>query len=256
MSLGASLARSCFIATWKLRQSYHRFEIVGLDAVDRPGPALIAGYHGRPIASDLVMLMVHLLDRGIVCRPIVHDSLTKVPPFKQIAQGMGFLAGDGPELERAIAQGHKIIVTPGGGRECTRASNVRYKVDWGARMGYAKMALRHRLPVIPAAGSGVDDQYLSLIDGYQLARDLGLPRKVMLFWGMGPLGPFPFSPPFPVKMTLRLGRPIPPEGDPEDESACRALHDRVVLSVQGLLDAGRKENPLAILKHGEEVTWA
>jgi 1-acyl-sn-glycerol-3-phosphate acyltransferase len=236
----AKVARGYWIASWKLRQAYHRFEVHGLDVLDRPGPVLIAGYHGRPFASDLLMLQIHLRERGVVARPIVHDSLAGAPGFRHIVEGMGFLNGEGPELEDAIAQGHKLIVTPGGARECTRDSRVRYRVDWGSRAGYARMALRYRLPIVPAGGSGIDDQYLSLIDGYNVARDLRLPKKMTLFLGVGPLGLFPVSPPFPVKITLRLGQPIAPDGDPDNPADCEALHERVVAAVQELLDTGRQ----------------
>jgi 1-acyl-sn-glycerol-3-phosphate acyltransferase len=251
----AKVARGYWMASWKVRQAYHRFEVHGLSALDRPGSALIAGYHGRPFASDLLMLQVHLLERGVNCRPIVHDSLAAAPGFRNIFEGMGFLQGEGPALEAAIAQGDKIIVTPGGARECTRDSKVRYRVDWGGRSGYARMALRYRLPIIPAGGSGIDDQYVSLIDGYNVARDFRLPKKMTLFLGIGPLGLFPISPPFPVKITLRLGEPIAPDGDPDSQADCDALHQRVVAAVQELLDIGRDEHPLSILKVGEEVSW-
>ena len=113
----------------------------------------------------------------------------------------------------------------------------------------------HR-PIIPAAGAGVDDQYLSLIDGYRTARRLGLPKKMMLFFGVGPLGLFPFSPPFPVKITLHLGRPIPPEGDAKSEKDVQALHARVVGAVEVLLDKVREENCAGALYQPEDATWA
>jgi 1-acyl-sn-glycerol-3-phosphate acyltransferase len=255
MNVVAGLAREYWIRTWKMRQAYHRFEVKGVEVLEGPGPAIIAGYHGRPFASDLLMLQIHMLDRSVSCRPLVHDSFAKSRFFRPIVEGMGFLTGEGPELDRAVAQGAKIIITPGGGQESTRASSVRYRSHWEGRIGFARLALRKRLPIIPAAGSGVDDQYLSLIDGYRTARSLGLPRKMMLFVGVGPLGLFPFSPPFPVKVTLHLGRPIPPEGDPDSEADVRALHARVVGAVEVLLDRAREESCAAVMYQPEDATW-
>jgi hypothetical protein len=76
-----------------------------------------------------------------------------------------------------------------------------------------------------------------------------------LFVGVGPLGLFPFSPPFPVKMTLRLGEPITPVGEPESESDCEALQRRVIRAVDGLLDRACHESPWAILRQREDETW-
>ena len=256
MNVVAGLAREYWIRTWKMRQKYHRFEVKGAEVLQRPGPAIIAGYHGRPFASDLLMLQVHMLDRSVACRPLVHDSFAKSPFFRPIVEGMGFLTGEGPELDRAVAEGAKIIITPGGGKESMRASTVRYRSNWENRLGFARLALQKRLPIIPAAGAGVDDQYLSLIDGYRTARRLGLPKKMMLFFGVGPLGLFPFSPPFPVKITLHLGRPIPPEGDAKSEKDVQALHARVVGAVEVLLDKVREENCAGALYQPEDATWA
>jgi 1-acyl-sn-glycerol-3-phosphate acyltransferase len=255
MSLRAQFAREYWIRALKMRQLYHRFEVKGLHVLERPGAALIAGYHGRPFAMDLLMLQVYLLDRGITCRPVVHDSFASSLIFRHLVEGMKFLVGEGKEMDDAIEAGHKLIVTPGGGRESMRHSGVRYQPDWEGRLGFVRTALRKRLPIIPAAGSGVDDQYISVVDGYKLARALKLPRKMMLFFGFGPLGPFPFSPPFPVKMTLHLGEAIAPEGDPESEFDCKAILSRVVSAVEGLLDRAREENPCAILRQREDETW-
>ena len=64
------------------------------------------------------------------------------------------------------------MVQPGGTREGSRSSRIRYKVDWGKRTGYLKLALKHGLPIVPAAASGVDDTYIGLNNGLKLAKKI------------------------------------------------------------------------------------
>jgi 1-acyl-sn-glycerol-3-phosphate acyltransferase len=116
-------------------------------------------------------------------------------------------------------------------------------VAWGDRTGYLQMALRHRLPIVPIAASGIDDGYVGLNDGYALGKRLGAPGRLPLWLGIGLYGPFPFSPPLPVKITQRIGEPIDLEADGPvargDRAAVLRLHEKVKRAVQALLDEGR-----------------
>jgi 1-acyl-sn-glycerol-3-phosphate acyltransferase len=131
-------------------------------------------------------------------------------------------------------------VQPGGTREGCRSSLHRYEVAWGDRTGYLRLALRYGLPVVPVAASGVDDTYLALNDGYALGKRLRVPARLPLWLGIGPLGLWPLSPPFPVKIVQHIGEPIDlaREGpvDPGDREALLALHRKVARAVQDLLD--------------------
>jgi hypothetical protein len=159
--------------------------------------------------------------------------------------GVGFVSGDGEEMAQVIARGEPVIVTPGGTREGCRSSRQRYRVDWGERVGYLHLALKYKLPVLPAASMGVDDTYLGLNDGYRWGKRLKVPGRMPLWLGVGPLGLWPLSPPFPSRITLQLGEPLHLEAegpvDPSDRERLLVLHRRVVGAVQGLLDGARAE---------------
>src|SRR5262249_27543964 len=160
--------------------------------LQRPGPLLIAGYHGRPIAHDLCMLQSLLLERtGTMPRAILHTYFRTTPVLRWLFEGYHFLDGNDAMLAEAVARGGQIIVTPGGTREGTRTSADRYRVEWGQRIGYLRLALKHRLPIVPAAAWGVDDTFLALNNGYQLGKRVGLPRGLPLWLGVGPLGLWP-----------------------------------------------------------------
>lgn len=241
LSREALRGRAAWLGYWRAMRVWHRYSVVGLERVLAPGPMLLVGYHGRPVAHDLCMLQTLVLDQtGALPRAVIHATAAKLPVFGAIVQGMEFVTGDEAGLARAVAEGARIIVTPGGTREGCRSSRDRYRVEWGNRVGYLKLAIRHRLPVVPTAGTGVDDTYLALNDGYAWGKKLDLPGRLPLWLGVGPFGLWPFSVPFPVRITTHVGEPIDVSGvDPEDGAGLLGAHTRVVAAVQRLLDDAR-----------------
>jgi 1-acyl-sn-glycerol-3-phosphate acyltransferase len=245
VSDGQSLPLRAWLGLFGAMRAYHRYDIVGLDRIlALRGPALLVGYHGRPIAYDLCMLGVTLHERlGYLPHGIVHGAVDQQPVMKWVSDGLGFITADGPVVDDVVRRGEHICVQPGGTREGCRSFRHRYEVAWGDRTGYLQMALRHRLPIVPIAASGIDDGYVGLNDGYALGKRLGAPGRLPLWLGIGLYGPFPFSPPLPVKITQRIGEPIDLEADGPvargDRAAVLRLHEKVKRAVQALLDEGR-----------------
>jgi 1-acyl-sn-glycerol-3-phosphate acyltransferase len=236
---------AAWLALFGAMRRYHRYEVRGLDHLLRPGACLLVGYHGKPVAYDLCMLTVTLHERlGYLPHGVVHGAVEKEPLMRWVSTSLGFVTGDGEAVERAVARGEHVLVQPGGTREGCRSSLHRYRVHWGDRTGYLRLALRHRLPIVPIAAHGVDDGYLGLNDGYALGKRLGAPARLPVWLGLGLWGFFPLSPPFPVKITQIVGEPIDPmenglidPDDPDDRPRLLALHRRVAGAVQALLDA-------------------
>jgi 1-acyl-sn-glycerol-3-phosphate acyltransferase len=226
-------------------RAYHRYEIEGLDRIlALDGPALLVGYHGRPIAYDLGMLGVTLHERlGYLPHGFVHGAVEQQPVMKWVADGLGFVTRDGPAVAAAVRRGEHLCVQPGGTREGCRSFRHRYELAWGDRTGYLALALRHGLPIVPIAARGIDDGYLGLNDGYALGKRLGAPANLPLWLGIGLFGPFPFSPPRPVKITQLIGAPIDLRAngpvDVHDRAALLGLHATVKGAVEALLARAR-----------------
>lgn len=235
-----------WLAVWRFWQRYHRYSVEGLEHLDGPDAALIVGYHGRPLAFDMCMLTVALYDRlGYLPHGVVHRGVDQVPPMKWFTDGLGFVTDDGDGVAAAVACGQHVVVTPGGGQEGCRDFLHRYQVRWEGHMGYLRLALKYRMRIVPVGAAGADDTYVGLNDAEALGRWLGVPRRwAWALWvGFGPLGPYPFSPPFPVRIRQLVGAPIDPfadgEVDPHDRHALVRLHRRVTGAVQALLDRAR-----------------
>jgi 1-acyl-sn-glycerol-3-phosphate acyltransferase len=248
MNGASSLPLTTWLAMFRLLRAWHRYEVIGLETLLRPGAKLIVAYHGRPLALDQCMLTVTLYERlGYLPHGIIHGYFGQNRLLRRWIDGLGFVTGDGPELAEAVARGEHILVQPGGTREGCRSFRHRYQVDWGERLGYLRLAIRHGLPIVPVAGDGVDDAYLGLNEGHALGRRLGMPWGLPLWVGIGATGVWPLSLPFPVKMTQFVGEPIVRHLggriDPTDRTALLSLHQEVRGAVQALMDRarGRKE---------------
>lgn len=245
MSVLDGVPAQAWLAYWRFWSRYHRYSVTGLEHLEG-GAKLVAGYHGRPLAYDMCMLTVAIHDRfGYMPHGIVHRGTTLVPALKWFTEQLGFLVADGPEMAAAVARGEHVVVTPGGGQEGMRDFRQRYRVAWGDRLGYVRLAVKYGLPIVPVAAAGADDTYVGLNDAEAFGRRIGVSRDwAWLLWlGAGPLGPYPFSPPFPVRLTQFVGAPIPVDAEGpvrlDDVGSLRRLHRRVTGEVQALLDRGR-----------------
>lgn len=246
MSVFESIAQRSWIEYWRGWQRYHRYSVHGLHHLDSDRAMLIAGYHGRPLALDMCMLTVALYDRyGYLPHGVVHRGLKSFPVLKAFTDALGFVTDDGPRVAAAVAAGEHIVVTPGGGQEGPRSFRHRYEVAWYGRLGYVRLAAQYGLPIVPVGAVGADDTYLGFNDAEPLGLTLGIPRQwaYALWLGIGPLGFYPFSPPFPVRIRQFVGEPIDPWGGrPRPDAHVDELldvHHRVVDAVQRLLDRGQ-----------------
>src|SRR5207237_1940644 len=241
------LPRRLWLDYWRTWQYYHRFTVEGLEHLDVREARLIAGYHGRPLAYDMCMLTVTLHDRlGYLPHGTLHRGVAYVPPMRWVARELGFVITDGEDLAAAVRRGEHIMVTPGGGEEGCRRFDDSYRVSWGDRVGYVRLAVKYGLKIVPVAAAGADSGFIGLNSGAALGRALHLPKDYawMVWTGIGLLGLWPLSPPFPVRMHQIIGPPIDPldEGavSPDDRDVLLRVHRRVTAAVQDLLDCARE----------------
>lgn|GEM_PF-2925437 len=233
------------MATWRRWFSY---TVEGMEHLRTHECKIVVGYHGRPLAWDLFLLGAEIhREQGYLPLALVHYDFMKWPYLRWLTEGLDWSTGKGPTLDEAIAKGRHIILAPGGEREGLRPAWVRYRVQWSG-LGYLKLAISRGVEVLPVAASGVDGAYLGLNDSAETRTRLRRDKSKMALWaGLGPLGLYPYSPPFPTRVHQIVGPPVVPVY-PEheraallsDEPALRALHGQVQAAVQALLDRARE----------------
>jgi len=222
---------------------YHRFSAEGAERLLDPGAKLVVAYHGRGLPMDLGILSLFIFEqRGYLPRSITHEAMYKLGFARAFFNLWGGLPGDGPEVAEAVARGETVFLAPGGTREALRTFRERYKVDWGKRRGYLKLALKYGMPIVPVASSGVDDRFIGLNDGHAWGRKLKMPGGAPFWIGLG-IGVFPLALPLPSKIHTIVGEPIDLQTvlgvPPTEPEHFEELHRLVTGKVQELLDRAR-----------------
>ncbi len=109
--------------------------------------------------------------------------------------------------------GEAILVFPGGAREVSKRKGEKYRLVWGNRLGFARLAIEHACTVVPFCCVGVEDAFDIVLDadeimasrfGRVLAR-LGLRRDLVWPIVKG-IGPTPL--PRPERQYFRFMPPI------------------------------------------------
>lgn len=263
MSEPSRITTAHWLATMAMWQRWFGYTVEGLEHLRTHECKIVVGYHGRPLAWDLFLLgaAIHR-EQGYLPLALVHYDFMKWPYLRWLTEGLAWSTGKGPELDDAIAKGRHVILAPGGEREGLRPGWVRYQVDW-AHYGYLKLAISRGLEVVPVAASGVDSTYFGLNDNAKTKRRLRIDKSNTGLWaGLGPLGLYPMSPPFPAKIHQIVGAPIVPvypESERKallgDAAALQALHEQVQARVQSLLTLARTRTQPRVLDLLEDHSW-
>jgi len=235
-------------------EGWFHVEVAGWENVP-PAPVLLVSNHsGGTTIPDLWGLgfswLTHFgFERPV--HPMGHDMIFSLEGVARTFARLGVLKAR-PEhaLDVLTRLRRDVLVCPGGDRDTWRPYKDRYKVRFAGRKGYARIALRAGVPVVPVANAGAHETLIVLSDGAALARLIGLPAafRAEIFpihlsvpWGLT-VGPMPHIP-VPAWLRYRFGAPIlPPQGIPEDE-AVDQLDELVRDAIQGLLDQLRDEAP-------------
>ncbi len=224
-------------AGWMAR--YFRYQVHGLSHVPRSGPALMVMNHGfLPVDALLLGAALHQSHRRLP-RALMDRIFNYLPYLRETMLAFGAVEGRSDLAASLLGQGNLVIVFPGGAREAFKSTAQRYQLMWEDRSGFARLAIRTGVPVIPTVCIGIDDLYLVFNDGYSAGRKLlgikSLPLPLAL--GLGPL-------PFPVRLTAYVGEPLahglPPQAA-EDEDAVKAYRDQIQNATQALLTHGLAE---------------
>lgn len=227
------------IDRWKwamaLLRRYFRYRVVGMHHVPVSGPALLTLNHG-PVPLDAPLLGWSIFEeQRRLPRGLTDHLVFRVPLMRELFLAMGAVDGRHETGEALLGRGNLVIVMPGGAPEAFKASSRAYELYWRQRTGFARLAIRTGVPIIPAACVGIDELYTIPVDMFELGRKLTGIRSLPLgpIWGVGPF-------PRRVPLTHWIGRPLlpPPKGAEADEAAVLAYRDRVVDAEEALLRHG------------------
>ncbi len=223
---------------------YHRLDVRGLDRVP-DGPAILVANHNGGLSPVDGLFLVHYYRQRGYTDPVyilAHDILFKHPRVAKALRSVGIVPANREMAHRVLEAGHKLLVFPGGDIETLRPYRDRRKVVLAGRRGFARLALEHRVPIVPIVSAGSHETLIVLRQGRRVAKALQLHRWARLHslpimlafpWGVlaGPTCALPYLP-LPAKITVELGDAVPTRFWAHQNS----LYDRVETTMQDMLE--------------------
>ena len=186
----------------------------GLDNLPSDGRFLLVGNHTQAGTEALLIPYVVRRQIGIRVRPLADRRFGNVKGVPgDLFAAAGAVVGTPETARELMTAGEPILVFPGGGREVGKARDQLYTLMWQGRNGFARLAVEHAYPIIPAALVGGDDVYhvLTSSNGRWARWSKPLAERLTGTTDMGmPLvrGIGPTMIPRPQRTYLRFGTPI------------------------------------------------
>ncbi|MCB0363800.1 MAG: acyltransferase family protein [Bdellovibrionaceae bacterium] len=234
--------------TW-FGKVYNDYEVEGLENIPTKGPALVVFYHGLVPLDLWYCGLLYYLETGRKARALGDNFLFKVPGLGWLVSALGGVPGDPDLAVKLLKEGNVVGVSPGGVREAISGADNDYKLMWGQRQGFARVALEAQVPIVPGFTRNVEGLYRAPFAGTDFIQNLYEKTRWPLvpILGVGAL-------PFPVKLVSHIGKPIP--YDPKDTPTTLVEKTRQALEVliennqpkDSSVLSGMEENWLSRLK--------
>jgi 1-acyl-sn-glycerol-3-phosphate acyltransferase len=212
----------------------------GLDNIPSGRPCLFVGNHTL-FSLDVPMLIAELYaKRGIVIRSLGDHVHFRIPLWRDLLTKFGVVDGTRDNCAKLMAAGESVLVFPGGAREVFKHKGEKYQLLWGDRLGFARLAIKYRYPIVPFAAVGAEDAWDIVLDGDALLPDaarrllerLGVRTDALIPFVKG-IGPTPL--PRPERLYFSFARPIETHhynGRYRDTAACVAVRDQTKRAIE------------------------
>jgi len=187
---------------------------------------------------------------------LAHEIFLRLPVLHQIFVQLGAIRASHENARKLFAEGHKVLVFPGGDKDAMRSYRDRHKVVFAKRRGYIRLALREEVPIVPVVSAGAHQTLMIFDDGQWLAENLKLhrllrtdvwPISFSIPWGLW-IGVPPPHIPLRTRVYIEALEPIEFErygdeaaGDAEYVEQC---HRRVHSKMQKTLKRLAKERAI------------
>jgi 1-acyl-sn-glycerol-3-phosphate acyltransferase len=232
---------------------YHRARVDGIERIPA-GPAVYVGNHnGGFYTGDTYLFGAAVFAaRGLADTPWAMTHDLGIALLGRWLRPLGAVPADPDVAAALLARGDKILAYPGSDADGARRWADRHTVIFDGHVGYARLAVRCGVPVIPVAATGAHHTAIILYDGAAIARLLRTrrwlrlsrwPLMISLPWGLTFAPSVPYIP-FPARITITVGTPIhfPDTGGEAamDDDYVRTCAARVQAAVQSLVDEMRQ----------------
>ena len=212
--------------------------------IPQGGVLLVANHNGMTGTPDMFCHMAAFWRRyghRRVAYGLMHDVPFGLPAAGAWFNAAGAIAASPENGRRALARGAAVLVFPGGDVDACKPFRERYRVDFGERRGFIRLALRSRVPIVPIVSVGGHESLYLLSDGRWLADKLRL--RSFLRTNVAPLG-------FALPYGLIAGVAAPHFPPPVK------IHTRIGAAIECDLPAEAADDPAEVERHYERVMAA
>ncbi len=245
-SADALTAARAALAPWRALTSPI---VLGEEHLPASGPAMFVGNHTAIGVWDTPLLVLEVHDRtGVLLRGMGDRAHFALPGWRELLTALGTVPGSREACRRLLADGESVLVFPGGATEITKAKRDRYRLLWGRRTGFARLAREAGVPIHPFAMVGGEEFYEPIVDGDSrlLAPVRRVARAVTGRNDLVPPIPRGFGPtllPRPQRLYFAFGPPVATAGrrrhrSPEDadrslrDDVRAAVHEQIMLALE------------------------
>jgi len=201
-------------------REWFRTRVIGSENIPREGAALIVGNHAGAFAIDALMVVHALENNSTRSLHLLGADFLFQDPMRELMNHLNVHPATFESANELLQDGHLVGVWPEGVNGVGKTIEHRYQLQGFGRAGFARLAARNGVPIIPTAVIGSEEAYPLLARVEGLLDWAGFPYLPVTptFPALGPLGLIPF----PSKWTISFGSPIaPPISDsPIDAFEC------------------------------------
>jgi 1-acyl-sn-glycerol-3-phosphate acyltransferase len=218
-----------------LYKHYFRVQTFNLERVPA-GRVLLVSNHSGQLPLDGAMIVVAMLTQANpprAIRSMVEKWIQTLPYVSSFMARVGQIVGTPENCRRLLDAEEAILVFPEGVRGLGKPWPQRYQLqDFG--LGFMRLALETRTPIVPVAVIGAEEQSPSLLNLKPLAKLFGLPYL--------PLTPTILPLPLPTRYRIYFGEPMLFTGRADDEDAeLDKKVGQVKTTIQSMIQTGLQE---------------
>lgn len=210
------------------------------ERIPTEGGVLLVSNHAMLGLDGVVLGALVFRETGRYIRFLGEKNLWRLPLVRSALDTLGVIPGTPDTATNLLKHGDLCAVYPGGIDDSWKLTETqRYRLQWGDRRGFARVAMRAQVPIVPIAGLGIDDMY------DVIARERWVGRRVLgsarydlplaLGWG-GTLIPKRVSQRFVVLP------PIDTRGDSNDPAAVESVRKQTFEALDTVLATFRSKS--------------
>ncbi len=185
-------------------------------------PTLFVSNHTL-LAFDFPLLLAWMFEHeGIFLRVLADHSHFQIPVNAHVLRNIfGAVDGTRRNVDLLLGKGESVFVYPGGARETfKRTTDDKYQLFWENKLGFASVAIKHGVDIVPVVNFGTEDMVSVVAD-----LPLGWVPIPFLF---GSDRTLPILKPESLeRIYFHFGKPISTErfrGRHDDLGACQEVH--------------------------------